>query len=173
MGLANSYKRFMKGFAQVARPITNLSCTNKFKWKEQQRSAFEELERRLITVPVLRHPSSEDIFVLTTYALKYAVGATMEQKGQPFSFLSHRLSETKTRWDTGHQELLAVMIALREWAVYLKDCPFIIRTDHEPIKYLQTKSKLLARQMRWLHELQCYSFKVEPIKGSKMEQQMP
>ena len=46
------------------------------------------------------------------------------------------------------------MIALRSWSVYLRDRPFILKTDHEPIKYLQTKSKLTGRQMIWLDELQ-------------------
>lgn len=136
-----------------------------FLWNELKERLFQELRKRLTPAPLLRHPSSDKIFVLTTDASKYAVGAALEQRGQPVTYLSRRLVETETWRDTGDQEILAVMIAIREWEVHLKDCPFIIRTDHEPIKYLQTKPRLSRRQTRWLDELQSYTVQVEHIKG--------
>ncbi len=59
------------------------------------------------------------------------------------------------------------MIALREWDVYLKCRPFIFRTDHEPIRYLQTNAHLTGRQGRWLDELKSYNFEVQHVAGAK------
>lgn len=167
LGLSNFYRRFIKNYAAIVRPISDLIRKKSFSWNEEQTKAFESLKIALTTAPVLRHPKHECQFVLTTDASKHAVGATLEQDGHPVAFLSHRLSDTETRWDTGDQELLAVMIALREWTVYLRDRSFVLKTDHEPIRYLQSKPKLSGRQMRWLDELQSFDFKVEHIPGSK------
>ena len=167
LGLSNFYRRFMKNYSNAVVPLTNLTRTKKFQWTTEENNSFELVKQRLTEAPVLHHPSSSKTFVLTTDASKHAVGATLEQEGHPIAYLSHRLSDRETRWDTGDQELLAVMIALRSWSVYLRDRPFILKTDHEPIKYLQTKSKLTGRQMRWLDELQSHSFSTEHLPGSK------
>lgn len=59
-------------------------------------------------------------FSVSTDASKYAVESTLEQERHPVAFLSHRLSDTEIRWDTGDQELSSFSLALREWNVYLK-----------------------------------------------------
>lgn len=157
----------MKNYSAVILPLTNLVRKKEFRWSESEDCAFTKVKHLLTNAPLLRHPSSTNPFILTRDASKYAVGATLEQEGHPVAYLSYRLTDTETRWDTGDQELLAVMIALRKWAVYLRDRPFILRTDHEPIKYLQSKTKLTGRQMRWIDELQSYNFTVEHLSGSK------
>lgn len=69
--------------------------------------------------------------------------------------------------DTGDQELLALIIALRECIVYLRGRKFLFRTDHEPIRYLQTKTTLAGRQYRWLDILQEIVYDHEHISGNK------
>lgn len=59
------------------------------------------------------------------------------------------------------------MTALGTWAVYLRDRSCVLKTDHEPVKYLQSKIKLTGRQMRWIDELQSYNFIAEHLPGSK------
>ena len=57
------------------------------------------------------------------------------------------------------------MIALREWRVYLSGRKFRYETDHEPLRYLQTKSRLTGRQARWLDQFQEHSFEVSRVAG--------
>lgn len=121
----------------------------------------------LTTAAVLEHPSSEKDFFVSTDASKYTVGATLEQDFHPVAFLAHRLSDEESNWDTSDQELLAFMIALREWSTYLPGRKFKLLTDHEPIHFLQTKSKIFSRQFRWLDVLQEHTFEVQHIPGSK------
>lgn len=71
------------------------------------------------------------------------------------------------RWCCGDQELLAFMIALRDWEVYLKGRKFVFKTDHKPIRYLQSKDKLLGRQARWLDTIQSFTFETEHIPRKK------
>lgn len=165
IGLANFYRRFIKNYAQIIRPISDIIRKNSFIWDTDQENSFSKLKEALTSAPVLCHASAEKTFIVSTDASKYAVGASLEQNGHPIAYLSHRLSDPETRWDTGDQELLAFMIALREWSVYLRGRKFILRTDHEPIRYLQSKSKLTGRQYRWLDTLQEFSYDVEHIPG--------
>jgi len=167
VGLANYYRKFIRGFAKILRPVTDLLRKHTFSWGDEQQNAFDQLKTTLTTAPVLAHPSSEKEFFVSTDASKFAVGATLEQDGKPVGYLSHRLSDAETNWDTGDQELLAFMISLRHWDIYLRGRNFTFRTDHEPIRYLQSKARLSGRQARWLDVLQSYTYDTEHITGAK------
>lgn len=167
VGLANFYHRFIGQCASIMQPITDILRNKAFTRGEAQEEAFKNIKSALTTAPVLVHPSSEKEFVVSTDASKYAVGATLQQDGHPVAFLSHRLSDAEVRWDTGDQELLAFMIALREWSTYLRGRKFTFQTDHEPIRYLQSKPRLTGRQFRWLDTLQEHVYEVKHIPGHK------
>ena len=165
IGLANYYRKFILGYARILQPVSDLVRTKEFVWTKAQQDAFDAIKRALTSAPVLIHPDPNETFTVTTDASKYAVGATLSQKGHPIAYLSHRLSDTEERWDIGDQELLAFMIALREWRVYLHGRRFIFETDHEPLRYLQTKARLSGRQKRWLDELQEQNYDCFPVPG--------
>lgn len=167
LGLANFYRRLIKEYAKLVQPISDLVRTKTFVWNESQSAAFSKMKKALTSAPVLAHPSADKPFVVSTDASKFAIGATLEQDGRPVAYLSHRLTKAEARWDTGDQELLAFMIALREWSVYLRGCKFIFRTDHEPLRYLQSKSRLSGRQYRWIDTLQAHSYDVEQVPGKQ------
>jgi len=45
LGLANYYRRFVKDFAKLARPLNNLMRKEeKWRWEEEQQKAFEQLK---------------------------------------------------------------------------------------------------------------------------------
>lgn len=167
LGLSGFYRRFIKNYAGIVRPIQDLVRQKRFQWEDEQANAFRVLKKALTSAPVLAHPSADETFVVSTDASKYAVGAMLEQRGHPVAFLSHRLSKEETNWDTGDQELLAFIIALDKWSVYLRGRRFIFYTDHEPIRYLQSKARLSGRQARWLDVIQEHNFEVRHVPGSK------
>ena len=98
MGLANFYRRFAKGFAAIAKPLTNLTKKAiEFKWEATEEAAFEALKKALMTAPILQvfNEKSHEVWV---DALDYTVGATLVQPSDdgktwlPVEYLSHRLS---------------------------------------------------------------------------------
>lgn len=165
LALTNFYGRFVKGYADISRPISDLVRQKQFIWESGQLEAFQNLKKAMTTAPVLRHPTSKLRFQVYTDASKYAVGATLQQEGHPVAFISHRLSQAENNWNTGDQELLAFIVALREWDVYHRGRKFELHTDHEPIRYLQSKARLIGRQARWLDELQSYDYDVDHVPG--------
>jgi hypothetical protein len=60
LGLANFYRRFIEGYAQVARPLNDLTKkTISFAWKEAQQTAFDTLKSRFTTAPILAYQDND------------------------------------------------------------------------------------------------------------------
>jgi len=75
LGLANYYRRFIKDFARVARPINMLMRKDmKWQWGEEQQKAFDELKRIFTTKPVLAAPDLNKEFRVEADASNYATG---------------------------------------------------------------------------------------------------
>ena len=82
IGLMSYYRRHIRGFAEVARPVTDLlkgDHNKRFQWSDEADEAFQRLKMALVTSPVLAMPTDDDVFVLDTDASAYAIGAVLSQ----------------------------------------------------------------------------------------------
>src|SRR5690349_12119971 len=69
IGLCSYYRRFIKDFAKIAKPLNELLKKDiKFKWKTKQQKVFDELKKRLINYPIVRYPDLNKEFLLMTDA---------------------------------------------------------------------------------------------------------
>ncbi|KAL0417389.1 UNVERIFIED_CONTAM: Retrovirus-related Pol polyprotein from transposon [Sesamum latifolium] len=69
LGLANYYRRFVKGYSEIARPMTDLlKKTETWKWTPQCQESFDNLKRAMVTDPVLALPDMSKPFVVETDA---------------------------------------------------------------------------------------------------------
>jgi len=81
LGLANYYRRFIKDFAWVARPINTLTRKNvKWQWGSEQQQAFNELKRIFTTRPVLAAPDLNKEFRMEADTSNYATGGVLSIK---------------------------------------------------------------------------------------------
>ena len=79
LGLASYYRKFIRGFSELARPLTNLTKKNHdWRWENNEETTFLKLKTALATAPVLQLPDFERQFVITTDASNAAVGAILE-----------------------------------------------------------------------------------------------
>ena len=166
LGLAGYYRRFVKGFSQIAMPLTDLLRSDiKFQWTESQQSSFHQLQSAISSAPVLTIPDTSLPYVVTTDASGFAVGATLSQDQgsglQPIAFLSHKMNDHERNYPVHEQELLAVIIALKEWRHYLHGRSFKVITDHQSLRYLSTQPHLSPRQIRWSEFLQQFDYEIE------------
>src|SRR5690242_4351526 len=86
---------------------------------------------------------------------------------QPIAFLSKKMGSAEMKYPVHEQELLAVIIACREWRHYLMGKHFTILTDHHSLKYLLSQPNLSNRQVRWAEFLSNFDFTIEYMKGKE------
>ena len=78
-GLASYYRKSIRGFSEMARPLTNLTRKDQdWRWENKQEAAFLKMKTALATATVLQLPDFERQFVITTGASNAAVGAILE-----------------------------------------------------------------------------------------------
>jgi len=167
LGIMSYYRRYIKDFSTIARPLNDLlKKTATFTWDTAQQDAFERLKEVLLADVILYHPSNDKPFILETDASLFAWGAALSQeddegKWRPVGFLSKGFADAETRYDTYDRELLAIIRALqsfRQWLVGTK-YPITVLTDHNNLRYFQTKQFLSPRQTRWMQFLADFDFK--------------
>ena len=78
----------------------------------------------------------------------------------PFCYASKKLSSAECNYST-------IVWGFKRFHLCLYGVPFILQTDHEPLKYMNSAKFATGRFMRWAMFLQSYNFKVEAIKGSE------
>jgi hypothetical protein len=166
LGLANFYHRFIEGYAQVARPLNDLTKKNTpFAWKEAQQTAFDTLKNHFTTAPILAYPDNDRIFRLETDASNFATGAVLsiEQDGKwhPFAFSSHSMSPEECNYPVADKEMLSVIRSLEQWHHYLEGAhhEFEIWNDHANLQWFMKHQDLNRRQAKWAQYLSRFNFK--------------
>ena len=172
LGLCGYYRKFVKGFSATALPLTELTKSeNRFTWGKKQQEAFDQLKAAISSAPVLALPDPSLPYIVSTDASGYAVGACLQQdqgRGrQPIAFMSKKMLPAECKYPTHEQELLAVVCALREWRHYLLGEKFVVETDHNSLRYIQTQPTLSNRQARWIEKLAEFDFEVKYLKGAE------
>ncbi|KAI7805934.1 Pol polyprotein [Triplophysa rosa] len=176
LGFANFYRRFIRGFGQVAAPLTALTSIKvPFRWNPQAQVAFDNLKSRFVSAPVLCLPDPERQFIVEVDASDVGIGAVLSQRSggdgkvHPCAFYSHRLSPAERNYDIGNRELLAVRLALGEWRHWLEGSaqPFLVWTDHKNLEYVRSAKRLSSRQARWALFFGRFNFTISYRPGSK------
>lgn len=180
IGFVGYYRRFVKNFSQVAKPLTSImpSPVSKkgskkkkreqqpWQWTDKQETAFTTLKELLSSAPILAYPDYTQPFELHTDASGLGLGAVLyqEQEGLPrvIAYASRGLTKAEQNYPAHKLEFLAL-----KWSVtdkfhdYLYGHTFKILTDNNPLTYVLTTAKLDATGHRWLAALSVYNFTID------------
>ena len=123
LGLCSYYRRYVKNFADIARPLHKASESKSlFLWTPEAQDALETLKRKLMSIPILALPSMKEPFILYTDSSMTAMGAVLSkvQDGQEraICFASKAFSKTQTRYSATKRELLAIVNFTRHFRHY-------------------------------------------------------
>jgi hypothetical protein len=167
LGLASYYRKFIKNFAKVGAPLTNLlkKFVVSYDWDEACNEAFETLKGILVKAPVLKLPDFDKDFEIHSDASDFAIGGVIVQEGRPVAFESKKLSETERRWPTHEKEMWAVIHWLKTWGHYIGSKDVVVWTDNVTLKYFATQPKLSSKQQRWQDTLALFNVDIRHKPG--------
>nr|GEZ01644.1 reverse transcriptase domain-containing protein [Tanacetum cinerariifolium] len=172
LGHAGFYRRFIKDFSKIARPMTRLlKKDTPFHLSKECVEAFQTLKRKLTEAPILIAPDCDMPFDLMCDASDFAIGAVLGQRQdkhfRPIHYASKTMTEAKSNYTTTEKEMLAVVYAFEKFRSYLIMNKSIVYLDHFALKYLFAKKDSKARLLCWVLLLQEFAFKVIDIRGAE------
>ena len=142
LGLTGYYRRFIKHYSLISRPLTLLLRKGTpFVWSVTTQETFDLLKQTMVTAPVLALPQFNKSFTVETDASETGLGAVLMQDSHPIAFLSQTLSPRNAALSTYEKECLAILMAVDKWRTYLQAQPFVIHTDHKSLLHL-TEQKI-------------------------------
>ena len=170
LGHAGFYRRFIKDFSAIARPLCNfLAKDAPFAWSQACESAFDKLKTMLVSPPIMRSPNWDLPFEIICDASDYAIGAVLGQKEDKKAFVIYYASKTldsaQANYTTTEKEFLAVVFALEKFRSYIVGSPVTVFTDHTALKYLLPKQDTKPHLTRWILLCQEFNLTIKDKKG--------
>ena len=168
IGFCNFYRRFIKDFSKIVKPMVKLTCKGApFDWSENCQKAFQRLKQAMTTTPVLRHFDRSKEAVLETDSSDFVSGGVLSQRDDdgslhPVAFYSKNLTPAECNYQIYDKELLAIIKCLEHWRPELEctEEPVKIYTDHKGLMYFAEGRDLSRRQARYLDMLSEYNIKI-------------
>ena len=158
LGLASYYRRFEKNIATKYHLI-------------KKGAKFDTLRAALTTPPILAFPDFNQPFILDTDASDSGIGAVLSQvhggSERVVAYASKTLSKAERNYSVTRRELLAVVTFVSHFRQYLLGTTFILRTDHNSLKWLNSFKHPEGQVARWLEKQSEYNFTIEHRPGRK------
>ncbi|GBG59063.1 hypothetical protein CBR_g24407 [Chara braunii] len=170
LGMTGYYRTFVKNYSIVAAPLTDLTrLDTPWEWTDECEAAFRHLKHALTHYEVLKLPDPDKPFIVTTDASQYGIGAVLAQqegpKLRPVEYMFKKMPSQKLAKSTYEKELYAVYKALTHWRHYLLGRFFILRTDHQTLKWMRTQPVLSDALKRWIEVIEQHDFDPQYLKG--------
>ena len=182
LGLVGYYRKFVPKFADIARPLTNLTKLDvPYEWTDRCQQTFELLKEMLLKDPILKYPDPNRPYTLFTDASKYAWACVLTQEYihtfdgkerkilHPITYVSGLFRGSQLNWATLTKEAYAIYMAIRKLDHYIQDAEVVVRSDHLPLKTFLHKNTLNTKVNNWAIDItsRCRRIKFEYIKGIK------
>ena len=173
LGATGYFRRFIMGYAKIAKPLNNLLQGENSKLKSHPVGlppdtlvAFQELKMKCLTVPVLTFTDFKKPFLLETDASIEGLGAVLSQEQEDgryhsAAYASRGLKGGELKYHSSKLEFLAFKWAMtKQFREYLQYQPFVIRTDNNPLTFVLTMPNLDAVGHMWVAAMAGYNFEI-------------
>lgn len=175
LGMCGVYRRFVRDFAKVAKPLTALTST-KLPTKlspptEVERNAFETLRGLLLSPPVLAIPRIGGHYIVDVDASYEQLGCCLLQQqpdGEylPVGYYSRPLNPAERNYHVTEIEALGVVWAVTHLRSYLEGEEFVIRCDHRALLSVLATNSPNIRINRWRLRLSEFTYKLRYKPGA-------
>jgi hypothetical protein len=176
LGLVGYFRHFVKDFAIIAKPLTNLTKkTVTWHWGVSEEEAFRQLQRTLTTRPTLALFNPELTTEVHTDASMLGLAGillqyqTSDTRLHPVAYFSRQTTNGEQKFHSYELETLAVVESLKKFRSYLLGIQFTAVTDCNALKATSVKKQIIPRIARWWLQLQEFSFEVKYRPGTRMK----
>ena len=168
LGHAGFYRRFIKDFSKITRPLCRLlDKDSPFLFDDLE--DFVDFKKRLILSPIMCTPNRSLPFEIMCDAGAFVVGAVLEQRHdkifRAMYYASRTLNEAQENYTTIEKEILIVVFSSDKFKPYIIELKVIIHTDHVPLRYLMEKKDAKRRLIEWVILLQEFDLEIRYKKG--------
>lgn len=177
LAFAGYYRRFVKDFSKITKPLTDLlpptmtkkntkpKVTKNWQWEKEHEDTFNRIKMILSSPPILAYPDFQAPFELHTDASGKGIGAilyqTQEGQKKVIAYASRSLSKSEKNYSAFKLEFLALKWAVTEkFSDYLLNNQFVVYTDNNPLTHILSSAKLDATGQRWVSALGQYNFTI-------------
>lgn len=182
LGFTGYYRRFIKDYARIVKPLNDLLVGHPtyqqpdqkkkkkkkpipWQWQETQQLAFNTLKEKLSSPPILAYADFSKPFILHTDASTDGLGAVLYQEHDGLehviAYASRGLRNSEKLYPAHKLEFLCLKWAVTEkFHDYLYGNQFTVHTDNNPLTYVLSTAKLDATGHRWLASLSNFNFKL-------------
>ena len=191
IGFIGYYRKFIKNFSKIAKPLHELMPAPKkkavgrrkssgtkpgsqFIWTDAHEEAFQYLKSKILEPPILGYPNYDLPFELHVDASFQGLGAVLYQKQDGFNrviaYASRGLNPAERNYPVHKLEFLSLKWSVTEkFADYLYRQKFLVLTDNNPLTYVLTSAKLDATSQRWIAALSAFDFSIQYRPGKNNE----
>jgi len=160
LGLTGYYRKFLRNYGVLARPLTILLRKGQFCWNDEAEATFADLKKAMTSTPTLIMPNFDEPFIIESDASGDGIGAVLSQQGRLIAFMSRALGLSKHTWSTHAREMLAIVVTVQLWRPYLLGRKFLIQTDQRRLKYLLEQRITTLEQQKWVSKLLRYKYEI-------------
>ena len=155
LGHAGFYKRFIKDFSKIVRPLCSLlKKYAKFDFDDKCLFAFDDIKAKLVISPIMATPYWSKDFEIMCDASDFAMGAVLGQRTEKIFraiyYVSKTFNEAQENYSTTEKEMLAMVFACEKFRPYILGSHVIVHIDHVAIKYLMEKKDAKPRLIIWV-----------------------
>jgi RNase H-like domain found in reverse transcriptase/Chromo (CHRromatin Organisation MOdifier) domain/Reverse transcriptase (RNA-dependent DNA polymerase)/Integrase zinc binding domain/Integrase core domain len=176
LGLVTFVRQHVRHFADLTAEFESIKrSSTEIDWTPQRKHMFDLLRHAIAHSPVLLFPDFNKTFYLATDASCVGIGGVLYQPSRTdneditsnniVAICSKKLNPSQQRYSTYKKELYAVIYCLRQFHSYVWGHKLVIITDHMPLVYILTSSRLAHALQQWLDVVLDYQFSIKHRPG--------
>jgi len=131
-----------------------------FKWTGASQQTFDRMTKVMSTCLVLLLPYFSHPFILECDTSWEGIGVVLMQNMHPIYFERKKIRGHALLYTIHDKEILSIMHALSKFRQYLVGTKFIVKIDHNSLKYFLEKKYLNQRKQKWIRKIQAYGFDI-------------